>query len=197
MACNDTIMHDIITSCENPIIGGYTGRAVLIPYKDAPVIVRDSVNNRKVKSITPAEGAKFVAVNNVFADPFTGSNTAGNVDAGRPMYVKTIAIRIPRRGADISKDLVEAMANDAQGYLLVAEKKDKTQDGGFEVIGLQTALRPDVTTIARTESENGGDIVVNLTTTESFFECTFVGSGSDYETALEEFNELYANTIGA
>lgn len=197
MACNDTILHDIVISCDNPIIGGYTGRAVLIPYKDAPTIVVDSTNPQKVKSITPATSKKFIAINNVFGDAFSGSNTTSNADSGRVMFTKVFSVRIPRRGAAISRDLVQAMVNDAQGYLLVIEKKDKVQDGGFEVVGLQSAVRVDPASIARTESENGGDIVVNLQTNESYFECTFVGSGTDYDTALEEFNDLYENTIGA
>lgn len=195
--CTDELLKDIALDCAAPIVGGYAGRAVLVPMSLAPTIVLDSSNARKVKSITYNGTKKLVAVINNFADPFAGSNTAGNTDAGRAMFTKTASIRIPLRGADVSKGIVEAMANDPLGFILIMEKKDKTLDGGFEVIGLQVSAKPDVASITRTESENGGDITMNIVTTESAFENTFVGSGTTYAQALTDFDAMLADTINS
>lgn len=197
MACNDVIMADIVMSCDNQQIGGYTGRAVLVPYSLAPSIVTDSTNVRKVKSITLSEAQKFVKVDNVVSTPFDGSNKASNADTGRVKYVKTFSIRIPLRGADASMKVVEPLVNSPLGFLLVVEKRQKTQDGGFEVIGLQSALRIVPDSVAGNENENDGDTTLSLSTTETYYETTFVGSGNDYATALSEFEEMYTNTLNS
>lgn len=188
--CNINIVKDIVINCENPIVGGYTGRGVLIPYSNKPTIVTDSTNPRKVKSITLPDDAKLVVIDNAFAEPFTGSSTTGATDSGRVSYPKSIVIRIPRRGADVSKGLVEPLINNPLGFLLVLEKMDKVQDGGFEVVGLNKPAKADPSSVSRTETDNGGDITMNIVTSENWFESTFVGSGNDYATALTEFEEL-------
>lgn len=197
MSCIEEITQDIIINCEKPITGGYTGRGVMVQYKDAPTIVTDATNPRKVKSITLGSGKKFVKINNVFTEPFAGSNTQSGADSGRASFAKTISIRIPKRGADVSAGIVEPMVNDAMGFLLVLEKKDKTLDGGFEVVGLQVNAKVDPASITRDESANGGDTTINVVANESYYECTFVGTGNDYETALAEFETMYNNSKNA
>lgn len=192
--CAANIAANIALDCAQPIAGGYTGRAVLIPYASAPTIVRDETNPRKVSSITLASGAKCVAVDNVFADPFNGSNTQGSTDSGRGQFVKTFAFRIPLRGADVSRDIVEPLVSSAGGFIAVLEKNDKTPDGDYEVVGLLQPLKTDASTIARTESENGGDISAQMACTEQYFECTFV-AGATHAANLAAFEALLASAF--
>ena len=194
-SCAANIAASIIQDCNRPLVGGYTGRAVIIPTSDwarAEVVV-DADNPRKIKSVVlPPDGSAMAyTIDNVFATPFTGSTTAGNNENGRNGYLKTISVRIPMRGADVSKDIIEPLVKDADGFIVIAEKRDKVGDGSFEVIGYQNSLRGDIASVTRDESANGGDWLVNLTTIEKWAEVTLVGSADTYESAKKEFEGLF------
>lgn len=193
-SCAANIAASIIQDCNLPLVGGYTGRAVIIPTADwaRAEVVTDANNPRKIMSIVlPPDGSAMAyTIDNVFASPFGGSTTAGNNDSGRNGYLKTLAVRIPMRGADVSRDIIEPLVKDADGFVVIAEKRDKVGDGSYEVIGYQNALRGDIASVTRDESANGGDWLVNLTTIEKWAEVTLVGAGENYATAKKNFEEL-------
>jgi hypothetical protein len=193
-SCAAQIAANIAQDCNRPLVGGYTGRAVIIPANDfakAEVVV-DANNPRKIMSIVlPPDGSVMVyTIDNVFATPFTGSTTAGNNESGRNGYLKTLAVRIPMRGADVSRDIIEPLVKDAEGFVVIAEKRDKVGDGSYEIIGYQNSMRGDISSVTRDESANGGDWLVNLTTIEKWAEVTLVGSADTYESAKKEFEGL-------
>ena len=192
-SCVSSIAANIAPDCANPQVGGYTGRGVLIPVGDAPVIVTDAENPRKIKSITPADGKKFVAVDNVISSPFSGSNTGSNADGGTVKYVKTVSMRVPLRGADASRDIVEPLAQSALGFILIAEKRDKVGDGSFEVIGYLDGLRVNADGVTRDESANDGATTVTMSCTEPWFEVVYLDT--DYSTTLEAFEGLLKNSV--
>lgn len=193
-SCAANIAASIIQDCNRPLVGGYTGRAVIIPTADwaRAEVVADANNPRKIMSIVlPPDGSAMAyTIDNVFATPFTGSTTAGNNDSGRNGYLKTLAVRIPMRGADVSRDIIEPLVKDADGFVVIAEKRDKVGDGSYEVIGYQNSMRGDIASVTRDESANGGDWLVNLTTIEKWAEVTLVGNADNYETAKKEFEGL-------
>lgn len=191
--CTSAIAANIAMNCANPNVGGYTGRGVLVPIADAPTIVVDSENPRILTSITPASGKKFVAVDNVFAEPFTGSSTASANDSGRILFNKTIAMRVPLRGAGVSKDIIEPLTQAPLGFMLVAEKKDKVGDGSYEVIGYLQGLKVNGDGISRDESANGGDISVTMSCSEQWFECTMFDT--NYATTKASFETMLENCI--
>jgi hypothetical protein len=127
----------------------------------------------------------------VFAAPFTGSTTAGNNENGRNGYLKTLSVRVPMRGADVSKDVIEPLVKDPNGFVVIVEKRDKVGDGSYEVIGYQNALRGDIAGVTRDESANGGDWIVPLTTIEKWAEVDLVGAAETYESAKKEFEGLF------
>ena len=193
-SCSAKIAASIQQDCNKPLVGGYTGRAVIFPANDfarAEVVVSAS-NPREILSITlPPDGSVLpYVIDNVFQTPFGGSSTAGNADNGRNGYLKTIAVRIPMRGADVSKDVVEPLVKDPAGFVVIVEKRDKVGDGSFEVIGYQNSLRGDIASLTRDESANGGDWLVNLTTVESWAEVDLVGADEDYASAKMNFELL-------
>ena len=193
-SCAAKIAANIQQDCNKPLVGGYTGRAVIFPANDfarAEVVVSAS-NPREILSITlPPDGSVLpYVIDNVFQTPFGGSSTAGNADNGRNGYLKTIAVRIPMRGADVSKDVVEPLVKDPAGFVVIVEKRDKVGDGSYEVIGYQNSLRGDIASLTRDESANGGDWLVNLTTVESWAEVDLVGADEDYASAKMNFEFL-------
>ena len=108
-------------------------------------------------------------------------------------YGKTFAFRIPLRGAEVSKDIVEPLADAPLGYLAVLEKKDRRGDGSYEIVGYGQGLTVNADGIMRNENENGGDIVVTMSTQEQYFEVTFFDT--DYATTKAAFETLMASAF--
>lgn len=190
--CAAAVAASIQGDCLHPIVGGYTGRGVLIPLDDAPTFTTSADNPRTITDIALATGKKAVAVANVFTEPFTGSNTASSADNGRKEFKKTYAFRIPLRGSDVSKDIVEPLAGSALGFVAVLEKNDRSGNGSFEVVGAQQGLKVNADGISRDEASNGGDISVTMSCTETFFESVLFDT--DYAKSKAAFEELLQNT---
>ena len=189
--CVSTIAGNIGLDCEHPIEGGYTGRGVLIPMENNPVLTRDAQNPRIIKSVTLAENAKVCVVDNAGAAPFDGSSTTGNNDAGFPKFTKAMALRILARGADASKDVIEPLVKSSRGFIGIFEKVDQVGDGSFEVIGAQSPLKcADPATFTRSETANGGAWSGTLQCSEHWAELVLFDT--DYETSLAAFEALLA-----
>lgn len=193
-SCAAKIAASIQQDCNKPLVGGYTGRAVIMSAIDfeRAEIVRSATNPREILSIVlPPDGSVLpYTIDNVFAAPFTGSTTAGNNENGRNSYLKTLSVRVPMRGADVSKDVIEPLVKDPNGFVVIVEKRDKVGDGSYEVIGYQNALRGDIAGVTRDESANSGDWIVPLTTIEKWAEITLVGADEDYASAKMNFEFL-------
>ena len=190
-SCAAKLAANIALDCDNPIVGGYAGEGILIPLsKVTPNIVQDADNPRKIKSITIGSSDKVVLVDNVSSSPFSGSSTAGNGDSGYPEYTKTISMRIPMRGAKVSRDVVEPLVDDPIGYLGIFQKRDKSGDGSFEVIGFLNPMRGDITSLSRDESANGGAWSINMVCNESWAELDLVGVDETYVSALAAYESL-------
>ena len=195
ISCAAKIAANIQQDCNKPLVGGYTGRAVIMSAKDfeRAEVVRSASNPRKILSIVlPPDGSVMAyTIDNVFSAPFTGSTTAGNNENGRNGYLKTVSVRVPMRGADTSMKVIEPLVKDPNGFVMILEKRDKVGDGSYEVIGYQNALRGDIAGVTRDESANGGDWIVPLTTVEKWAEVSLVGSAETYESARKEFEGLF------
>lgn len=190
-SCVSDLTKNIVTDCLKPIVGGYTGRAVLIQWDTNPTIVADATNGRIIRSIT---SSNTIAVDNAFVTPFDGSSTTSNADTGRPTYTKQISLRVPQRGAEASASIIEPLLKNGGGYLMILEKKDKSVDGAFEVVGYLNPLRATGDGTSRNENENGGDTTIMLETTEPFFEVTLVAqesSADSYNATLTMFETLF------
>lgn len=189
--CVSTIAGNIGLDCEHPIEGGYTGRGVLIPMENNPLLTRDAENPRIIKSVTLTENAKVCVVDNAGAAPFDGSSTTGNNDSGFPKFTKAMAFRILARGAKASKDVIEPLVKSGRGFIGIFEKVDQVGDGSFEVIGAQSPLKcADPATFTRSETANGGAWSGTLQCSEHWAELVFFDT--DYETSLAAFEALLA-----
>ncbi len=189
MNCASVLKGNITIDCDNPIVGGYNGEAILVDMSYNPVIVYDTTNPRKIKSITCPTGGVHV-VENAFVTPFNGSTTAGNTDNGMNEYLKTVSFQVPMRGADTSLNVIEPLFNSAFGYLMVLPKRDRVGDGSFEVVGAKSALRGDITTLTRDENANGGMWGLSLTCREQFAEVDLTGEDGTYDSAKKAYDAL-------
>ena len=187
-SCAGSLAANIAKDCAHPMAGGYTGRGLLIPLTNTLTFSVSGTNPRIITGITMAVGDKLAVIDNVWPSSFNGSQTQSNADAGRMMYNKTFTFRIPLRGADVSKDIVEPLAEAPLGYMAVLEKKDRRGDGSYEIIGYGQGLTANADGIMRTENENGGDIVVTMSTSEQYFEVTLYDT--NYATTKSAFETL-------
>lgn len=193
-SCAGTVAASVQKDCSSPIVGGYTGRGVLIDLANVtPTFTVDSNNPRIISAVALGSGDKFIAIDNVWTDAFTGSTTASSADNGRSEYNKTFAFRIPKRGAGTSKDLVEPLVDSPLGYVAILEKMDRSGDGSFEIVGYKKGLKVNADGVARNEYENGGDITVTMSTVEPWFEVTLFAT--DYATTKAAFETMLANTL--
>lgn len=198
--CTGQIAASIGLNCEHPIVGGYTGRAILIPREELmkfPVVTEDPrmIQLTDTNPPTIPTGAKVYSVDNVeITNPFDGSASTGNEDDGFRKFTKTLAIRIPERGAAVSKNVIEPLLRTGK-FVAIVEKKDMVGDGSFEVIGFYDNMRVvDPATVSRNESENGGSWNATLQCSEYYAECVLVAedpTSPDYELTLGVFEALW------
>ena len=192
-SCAGKLAANIAKDCDHPQVGGYTGRGLLIPLRNTLIFAVDASNPRIITGISMGSGEKLAVIDNVWPSAMDGSSTQSNVDSGRLQYGKTFTFRIPLRGAGVSKDIVEPLADAPLGYLAVLEKKDRVGDGSYEVVGYGQGLQVNGDGIVRNENENGGDIVVTMSCQEQFFEVTFFDT--DYATTKSAFEHLMGNSF--
>lgn len=178
-------------SCDNPLEAGYRGRALLYD-ANGVTITRDANNPRRIVAVTPKSGYSAIQIDNVNLQPFAGSATTGNGDAGYPKFQKTLVIQVPRRGADISRKVIEPLAFGR--FVALVEMEQQTRDGAVQVLGSNQALRvTDPSTITRQEDANGGAWSITLQCTEQYAECTLYGTGAQGDpTPTELFQEYWA-----
>lgn len=180
---------NIAKDCSNPLVGGYTGRGVLIDLADVQSFTQSGTNPRIISAITLASGKKLSVIDNAFSpQPLTGSGSQSNTDDGMMKHRKTLVLTIPKRGAKVSKEIVEPTYQSPLGYVAVLEKKDRNGDGSFEVVGFEQGLQANADGIVRNEYENGGATIVTMSTNEVNYEYTFYDT--DYATTLTAFNTL-------
>ena len=193
-SCIKKITLDIAEDCNTPNVGGYTGRGVLLQWADNPIIVVDAENKRILTSIALPGGASPIKIDNVsFMNPFTGSNAAGNTDDGRRKLLKTVVIKVPLRGADVSQNLLEGMFTgnfEGQGAILILEKQFKGGDGSYEVIGYESPFLINADGITRDEYADGGAYILTGSTKEIGIEYTL------FDTDYEKTKGLFEGLLG-
>lgn len=188
VSCAAAIAKNIVKDCDHPNVGGYTGRAILIPLSNTITWAVNAQNPRIVSGITLGQGDKVCVVDNVWPGSFNDSATQSNGDDGRVTYDKTFTFRIPLRGGAVSKDIVEPLVDAPLGFAAIIEKRDQSGDGSYEIVGKFQGLKANADGITRNENENGGDVVAVMSCREPFFETTLFDT--DYETTRAAFEEL-------
>lgn len=201
VSCVGQIAASIGTNCVSPLVGGYTGRAVLVPIsaigEGANQITVASDRDGSVQFGISPDTPVLVGVDNaMILTPFDGSQTAGNGDDGFAKFVKTFAFRIPERGAVVSSKVIEPLLRGGR-FIAILEKEQKVGDGGFEVVGFERSLRVvDPSTVIRQETANGGAWSASMQCSENKAEYVLTAddiapSELDYETVKAEFERLW------
>ena len=190
-SCAAQVAANIAKNCNTPLTGGYTGRGVLIALADAPTVTQSGANPRTISAVALATGKKSVVIDNVFStSPFNGSASQSNADDGMIKHRKTVVVQVPLRGSDVSKNIVEPLYQSPLGYMAILEKKDRSGNGSYEVVGFEQGLVANEDGIVRNEYENGGCVVATMSCNEAVFEYSFFDT--DYATTKAAFETLMA-----
>lgn len=191
-SCAADIAANIQENCTNRLVGGYTGKGLLIPLSYNPAFTVDAQNPRIITAITLASGLKWCVIDNASMEqPFADSSMQSNAEQGLRRFTKNVHFLIPSRGAAVAKQIVEPLADSAEGYLVVLEKKDRSGDGSFEIVGYQQGLKVTADGISRNEYENSGSISVTMSCNEAYSEVVLFDT--DYATTKALF-DTYVGT---
>jgi len=164
MLCGSQLVKDIIEDCDNPIFSGINPTGVIINYDDITSVVRDAQNPHIIRSIvlaTGKRGYKFVQERN---NPFTGTNTAANVNDFRNDFTATVSGFIPLDGAEPARDIITPMANGR--YVVIVNNqwlhKDSNNiiDNEWQIYGIDKGLR--MSSLQQTRYENNDAWLVEL-----------------------------------
>lgn len=196
--CTGQIAASIGLNCEHPIVGGYTGRVLLLlanEIREGATVGQQNPRFIGLPSANAMSDLVVIAVDNAeFTTPLDGSSTTGNEDDGFRKFTKALAIRIPERGGKVSKDVIEPLLRNGN-FVAVAEKKDMTDDGSHEIIGFYSPMRvADPSTVSRSENENGGVWSATLQCSEYYGECVLAQAAGQptYSANSQWFDDVWA-----
>ena len=190
ISCIEELGKSIAPNCTNPILGGYTGRALLFASIDFDPTI--ALGDKRIITNIGTVADDYIAVDNIqFVDPFTGSDKSLNTDAGFRQFKKMFSCKVPLRGTEASKGIFEAIANSIHGFVAVVEKKDKVGNGSYEVIGYEHPLYITADGYTKSEYAEGGAAVVTMETSESVEEYAFYDNISIVSTRVI-FDALFA-----
>jgi len=146
--CFDVISKSVLQNCTAQEAAGFTGRAVILQWIDNPTITVSATNSNMITSIELPALKKGIEVDNAnFIDPFSGSNYTANTDDGSRKILKSFTFKVPLRGSEVSRKLLEGMFFDnfgGSGAIVVAEKIVNGV-GKYSVIGYKSPflINPD------------------------------------------------------
>lgn len=164
---------------------GYTGRAIIVD-KSELTYTTNANKPEQVLTLSVAATSKM-NVNNIWQDAFSGAQTTEVADAGRPQWQNSLPVRIPVKNADGSRGAAFVKALASIPSVVIAEK----EDGTYVIFGLYGKMLGGEVT--KNETDNGGDWLQTLTSTESEPEVLLVddASGTPIKTAKEKFQDLW------
>lgn len=186
-SCAADIAANIQENCSSPLVGGYTGRGFLIPLSYNPTFTYDAQNPRIITAITLQAGQKVCVIDNAsMVTPLENSARQSDAEQGLRRYAKTVSFIIPKRGAGVAKDITEPLVDSAEGYVAVLEKKDRSGDGSFEMVGTMQGLKVNADGVAQSEFEREGGTLITMSCREAYSEVVLFDT--DYATTKSYFD---------
>ena len=175
---------NLALDCAKPRIKGYEQIGLIILKSDIDLALStvDATNTRIITALTLKSAKKAAVIYNSKNTPlpFNGTQTAYNREADA--YDKTVQFYYEGIGATVSKNAIEPL-KDAD-YVVVLERKQKYNDGSFQVFGWQKGLSAGNDGGAQVQDEETGYWLITMTTQEPFAEIEYSDSGNYAETKV-------------
>jgi hypothetical protein len=186
-------LKSIKQDCEKPIVFGYLDTALFFNFSDVN-FAANAINYRQKTAVTIKTGAKPFAIYNPANIPFQGVQEEAVFDGIRPAYNKTVTFTVPMRGANASKDVIEPILKNREGFVVILACKDKVGDGSFPIIGSESGAVCTVQTRNNSDKAQGGEWQITLVE-ESVPSGEITLFDTDYETSLAEFDRVLALVV--
>lgn len=158
--CQTVLSKGIKDSCDNPMFSGIKEGGVIINFNDIESVVRDANNRCIIRDIVLKAGAVAYPFINQRNNPFTGTNTAANVNELRNDFTRTVSGFVPMDGAETSKKILTPMANGRFVVILENDYVNDLGDNQYQVYGIDKGLR--ISTLQQTKYENNDYWIVEL-----------------------------------
>ena len=188
--CDFKLAQDMGASCETPSVAGLKNKGVLINYDDVDFdkLKYSETNKNIVETFALKTGARAYSVYMPGKTPFTGTQKALVEGTYRNKFEKTVALVILDNGPEVSKDVIDPLANGKFVAILENEYQGKNKDNTFEIFGLEQGLvAQEMTDDKYSEDTDGGWAVslheLNAPTSGLYF---FNASVEATRSALEE-----------
>lgn len=192
--CFDVISKSVLQNCTAQEAAGFTGRAVILQWIDNPTITVSATNSNMITSIELPALKKGIEVDNTnFIDPFSGSNYAANVDDGSRKILKSFTFKVPLRGSEVSRKLLEGMFFDnfgGSGAIVVAEKIVNGV-GKYSVIGYKSPFLINPDGLKQDEYADGAAFILTGSCKERAIEVELFDT--DIATTKTAFEDLLDN----
>jgi hypothetical protein len=187
--CSQDIAANIVLNCAAPATPGLKSVALLIARKDIDTIAYNATNPNQITAFTLKADAKVAVIDNAVNNPFDGSIVELATDGLYPSYNKTINFKVPDYGGAVSKDIIEPLAKNTDGFVIIVQRRNQRGDGSFVVIGTENGAK--VTTQANNMTDTATSGIWSVTVVETgASKAEVVFFDTDYQTTLADFNTL-------
>lgn len=159
--CDYALAQDISVSCEKPQKAGMMNKGYLVNFDDVDWATLAQTENI-VSKLALLQGRAYEVVV-PGKTPFTGTQTALVVGTYLNKFTKTVSIVVLNSGPDVSKNVIDQLANGR--FIFIGENKYKGTDdkNTFEIFGLEQGLTASEMTNDKYSEDTEGGWAVTLT----------------------------------
>ena len=162
--CDFRIAQDIGGSCDNPQVAGLKNTGYIMNFDDIDwdALVKSSTNSSIVETLALLANKKAYKVVVPGNTPFTGTQTAMAAGTYKNKFNKTAAIVVLNSGPDVSKNIIDQLANGRFVFIFENKFQGANKDNTFEIYGLETGLAATEMTNDKYSEDTDGGWLVNL-----------------------------------
>lgn len=167
--CDFRIAQDISGSCDNPQVAGLKNTGYIMNFDDIDwdALVKSSTNASIVETLALLSGKKAYKVVVPGNTPFTGTQSAMVTGTYKNKFNKTAAIVVLNSGPDVSKNIIDQLANGRFVFIFENKYQGANKDNTFEIYGLETGLVATEMTNDKYSEDTDGGWLVNLQETNA------------------------------
>lgn len=158
--CDFALAQDISVNCEKPQQAGLRNTGWLVNYDEidwATLVQTDNV----VSKLALASGRAYKVVV-PGKKPFTGTQTALTTGTYLNKFTKTAAIVVLNSGPDVSKNVIDQLANGRFVFIFENRYRGADDKNTFEIYGLEQGLTASEMTNDKYSEDTDGGWAVTL-----------------------------------
>lgn len=190
--CDSLINKGIQMDCENPIIKGLEADAIIMNRADIDFAqsVFDTDNKNILKTLVLKSGKKGYPVIQMGSTPFSGVKTSLSIGKFRNSFDNEVPIAVLDNGPDVSRDIIDALANGSFVLILRNLHKGVSGKGEYQVYGYFQGLRASAIDNEKYSEDTDGGWLVTLKETSVpksalfYFNTDAKTTGTQYKSLL-------------